>query len=199
MYNLPPSGGGGGGKSEIAEIAKGAVTLLLVIGFFVSPLGGLVLGIFNSFLVLAFLLPLVATVGFQIWTSLNTVKGECPNCGAPATVMKNKSNGNLVDGDLPAQSLCFNCGAVLQANDDNTSINNVTGRRSIDDMNSPMGGGASLFDLFSGGFNEPTSWVEETTTTTTTTASGDKKSPKSGIDKSSIIDVDVLDEDKPFQ
>ena len=55
MYNLPP--GGGGGKNDIADIAKGVATLLLTIGFFISPLGGLVLGLFNSFLVLLFVLP----------------------------------------------------------------------------------------------------------------------------------------------
>lgn len=189
MYNLPPGDGGGGGKNDIADIAKGALSLVLVIGFFVSPLGGLVLGIFNSFLVLLFVLPLLATVGFQVWSSLNTVTGECPNCGAPATVMKSQaSSTNVVDDVGPAQSICFNCGAILQANDDNSGINNVSGRTSLDDLDSPMGG-ASIFDLFS-------STTTATTTTTTTSTPSDKSV---GIDKGSFIDVDVLDEDKPFQ
>jgi len=190
MYNLPPSGGGsggGGGKNDLAEIAKSALSILAVVGFFISPLGGIVLGIFNSFLVLLFVLPLVATVGFQVWQSLNTVQGTCPNCGAPATVMKNKNIGNVV-ADTPApQSLCFNCGAILQANDDNTGINNVSGRKSIDDLDSP--GGPSIFDLFSGTAPTTESWVDSTTTTTTT--SSKSKSNDNGIDKSSVIDVDV--------
>mmetsp|Transcript_22893 Transcript_22893/g.54041 ORF Transcript_22893/g.54041 Transcript_22893/m.54041 type:complete len:294 (+) Transcript_22893:152-1033(+) len=188
MYNLPPGGGGGGAKNDIAEIAKGAVSLLLVIGFFVSPLGGFVLSIFNSFLLLLFVLPLLATVGFQAWSSLNTVKGECPNCGAPAQVMKNQDSGsNVVDDFGPAQSICFNCGAILQANEDNSGINNVSGRTSLDDLDSQMGG-ASLFDLFS-----------STTSTTTTTTSTSATTSPNKVDKGSVIDVDVLDEDKPFQ
>ena len=189
MYNLPQGGGGGGGKNELADIAKSAFSLLLVVGFFISPLGGLVLGLFNSFLVLLFVLPLVATVGFKTWETLNTIKGPCPNCGAPVTVIKNKVNGkgNGIDDAAPAQSICFNCGSVLQANEGNTEINNVSGRKSIDDLNAPTGGGASIFDFLSGGGGAPTE--PSTTTTTTTTAS--TTSSKVGIDKSAVIDVDV--------
>lgn len=206
MYNLPPGNdGGGGGKKDISDIAKSVGTLLLTVGFFVSPLGGFVLGIFNSFLVLAISLPILVTVGFQVWSKLYTVKGECPNCGAPATVMKNKggaSGTNVVDDEIPTESMCFNCGAVLQANEDNSGINNVSGRTSIDDLNSSTGGGGSFFDMF----------TSPTTTATTTTEIMDnfnnpssasttpnKKSNGMGIDKGSVIDVDVLDEDKPFQ
>eukprot|EP00532_Pseudo-nitzschia_australis_P003302 CAMPEP_0168198906 /NCGR_PEP_ID=MMETSP0139_2-20121125/22080_1 /TAXON_ID=44445 /ORGANISM="Pseudo-nitzschia australis, Strain 10249 10 AB" /LENGTH=287 /DNA_ID=CAMNT_0008123741 /DNA_START=174 /DNA_END=1037 /DNA_ORIENTATION=- len=203
MYNLPPGNGGGGDKKDIADIAKSVGTLLLTVGFFVSPLGGFVLGIFNSFLVLAISLPILATVGFQVWSKLYTVKGICPNCGAPATVMKNKGGAggtNVVDDAMPTESMCFNCGAALQANEDNTGINNVSGRTSIDDLNSSMGGGGSFFDMFT----SPT-----TTTTTeimdnfnnpgTASTAPSKKSDSMGIDKGSVIDVDVLDEDKPFQ
>jgi len=197
MYNLPPSGGGGGGgKNEIADIAKGALSILLTVGFFISPLGGIVLGIFNSFLVLLFVLPLVATVGFQAWQKFNTVQGSCPNCGVPATVMKSKDDTNVVESAPSPESLCFNCGAILQANEDNTGINNVSGRKTVDDLNAPMGGGSSIFDIFSD--SAPTEpWT--TTAKTTSTTSSNKKGNTGGIDKSAVIDVDILDEDKPFQ
>jgi len=204
MYNLPPGGGGsggGGGKNEITDIAKGAVTILLTIGFFISPLGGFVLGIFNSFLVLLFVLPVLATVGFQLWQKINTVQGECPNCGAPATVMKSKDDGSVVDNAPTAPSLCFNCGAFLQSNEDNTGINNVSGRKSIDDLNAPGGGQPSIFDIFSdGGGAQTDPWsTTATTTETPSSTSSKKKEAKKGIDKSSVIDVDILDEDQPFQ
>jgi len=200
MYNLPP-GGGGGGKNDIADIAKGAVSLLLTIAFFASPLGGIVLGIFNSFLVFLFVAPLLATVGFQLWQKINTIQGPCPNCGVEISVMKSKNdNDGLGNASAPPQ-LCINCGAILQANDDNTGINNVSGRTTIDDLNDQMGRQASLFDFFSGG--SPTDPFSTTTTTqseaTSTTSSKKSDDTKGGIDKSSVIDVDVLDEDKPFQ
>lgn len=192
MYNLPPGGGGGGGggKNEIADIAKGAFSILLTVAFFASPLGGLVLGIFNSFLVLAFVLPLVATVGFQVWQKVNTVQGPCPACGAPTTVMKSKNDSSVVDGTLSPQSMCFNCGAILQANEDNTGIDNVSGRKTIDDLNAPMGGGSSIFDMFSN-VAATDEWSTATPTTEKTSTSNVDKAPK--IEKDAIIDVDVLD------
>lgn len=200
MYNLPPSGGGsggggGGGKTDIADIAKGALSILLTVGFFVSPLGGIVLGIFNSFVVLLFLLPLAATFGFQVWQKFNTVQGPCPNCGEDVTVMKNKDDASVVDNAIPNQSLCFKCGAVLQANESNTGINNVSGRKTIDDLNGPMGGRSSIFDIFSEGVPTESS----ATTTTVKTTSANKKDNIGKIDMDAIIDVDILDEDKPFQ
>ena len=204
MYNLPPGGGGGGGggKNDIAEIAKGALSIALIIGFFVSPLGGLVLGLFNSFLVLLFLLPVVGGVGFQLWQKFNTVQAPCPNCGAQAVVMKNKGGDTLVDSAPAPQSICFSCGAILEPNADNTGINNVTGRKTIDDLNSPMGQQASLFDLFTTGApggGDSFSTTTPGTTVETSTPSSKKKSNTGGIDKNAVIDVDVLDEDKPFQ
>jgi predicted RNA-binding Zn-ribbon protein involved in translation (DUF1610 family) len=187
MYNLPPSGGGGGGKgNEIGEIVKGAISIFLVVAFLASPLGALVFGLFNSFLVLLFVLPLVATVGFQIWQSINTVSGACPNCGAPVTVMKTSKDGESTP------SLCFNCGAVLQSNYDNTAIENISGRRTIDDISSEMGGGSSIFDLFSSSTRTTTA---TTTTTTTNPLDGKDRKRREGT----IIDVDVLDEEQPFQ
>jgi len=191
MYNLPP--GGGGGKNEIADIAKGAFSILLTIAFFASPLGGIVLGVFNSFLVLLFVLPLVATVGFQVWQKINTVQAPCPVCGVTTTVMKSKNDSNVVDNSPTPQSLCFSCGAVLQANEDNTGINNVSGRKTIDDLNGPMGARSSIFDILT--TNE---WPTATSKTTENSFSN-KKEKSVEIDKNAAIDVDVLDEEKPFQ
>ena len=189
MYNLPP---GGGGKNEIADIAKGAFSILLTIAFFVSPLGGLVLGIFNSFLVLLFVLPLIGTVGFQVWQKLNTVQAPCPVCGVPTTVMKSKNDANVVENVSTPQSICFSCGATLQANEDNTGINNVSGRKTIEDLNGPVGPRSSLFDVLTS---------NEWTTSTSKTENPNSKNKKNsvGIDKDAVIDVDVLDEEKPFQ
>jgi len=198
MYNLPPGdGGGGGGGNEIVDIAKGALSILLVVGFFISPLGGIVLGIFNSFLVLLFVLPLVATVGFQAWQKFNTVQGACPNCGVQATVMKRKDDTSVVENVPSPQSLCFSCGAILEANESNTGINNVSGRKTIDDLNAPMGGMSSIFDVFSD--SAPAESWSSTTAKTTPSASSNTNDNTGGIDKSAVIDVDVLDEDKPFQ
>lgn len=197
MYNLPP--GGGGGKNDIADIAKGALSLVLIIGFFASPLGGLFLGLFNSFLVLLFLLPALGTVGFQLWQKFNTIQAPCPNCGAPATVLKNKGGDNLVDSAPAPQSFCFSCGAILEPNADNTGINNVTGRKTINDLDSPMGQQASIFDLFSNSAQVGDSWPSATQGTAQTPTPSDKKKNTGGIDKNAVIDVDVLDEDKPFQ
>jgi hypothetical protein len=186
MYNLPPSGGGGGGN-DVGEVVRGAVTIALIVAFFVSPLGGLILGLFNSFLVLLFVLPLIASVGFQIWQSLNTISGACPNCGAPVTVLKTNNDG------LSSPSLCFNCGAVLQANYDNTGIDNISGRTSLDDLSipSPMGGGNSIFDVFT---------TERATTTTTTKTVSNTGGKEKRRRETTIIDVDVEDLDEtPFQ
>lgn len=224
MYNLPPSGGGGG-KDDIANIAKGAFSIALIVGFFISPLGGLVLGLLNSFLVLIFVLPLVATVGFQVWQKVNTISGVCPNCDAPATVLKQKrSNSNDVDTAIPQQSICFNCGAVLQSNSENTEINNVSGRTNIDDLSSEGAGGTSLFDILSGMGGDrsggggsggiggdttasksrattvETSKSTATTVETTSTRASSSSGPARKISKPmDIIDADIEEEDKPFQ
>lgn len=191
MYNLPP--GGGGGKNEIADIAKGAFSILLTIAFFLSPLGRIVLGLFNSFLVLLIVLPLVGTVAFQVWQKLNTVQAPCPVCGVTTTVIKSNDDLNVIETNLTSQSICFSCGAVLQANEDNTGINNVSGRKTIDDLNKPMGPRSSIFDILT--TNE---WPSGTSTTTENSFSNINKESV-GIDKNAAIDVDVLDEEKPFQ
>lgn len=189
MYNLP-QGGGGGGKNELSDIVKGVVGLALVVGFFASPVGGFVLGIFNSFLLLALLLPALATVGFQAWQYFNTIEGNCPNCDAPIKVFKTSKEGDAVP------TICYNCGAILQANYENTGIDNVTGRKSvIDDDSSPFGNG-SAFDIFGAG---PTATSSTTSTETYTVIEDDKpKKSKPRIDSGGIIDAEIED-DKPFQ
>jgi hypothetical protein len=185
MYNLPGGGGGRGGGNGVGNIVTGAVTIVLVVAFFASPLGGLVLGLFNSFLVLLFVLPLFASVGFRIWQSLNTITGSCPNCGSPVTVLKTNQDG------MASPTLCFNCGAILQANIDNTGIDNVSGRISLDDSSSSPMGRNPFFDVI-------TTERITTTTTATTTANQDGKERKRR--ETTIIDVEVEDdEDKPFQ
>jgi len=213
MYNLPPGRGGGGGG--LGEILKGAAGLLLTVAFFASPVGGFVLGIFNSFLLLAILIPTIGTIGFQAWQYFNTISGECPSCGAPARVLKSK------DGES-TPTACFNCGSILQASYDNSRIDNVTGRNSMDQGG--FGGSPnSIFDIF-GGPGASSGFPSESTTTRTTTtfyevdefdtpssrssrpssgsssssSSGSKKKPPSKKDMGDIIDAEIED-DLPFQ
>ena len=210
MYNLPP-GGGGGGKNDVGALLSSVGFFALTVAFFLSPLGGFVLTIMNSFLLLALLLPVLGIVGFQAWQYFNTISGACPNCGAPVTVLKSQPNGE----DVP--SVCFSCGAIIQANYENTGIDNVTGRSTIDDQSSPFGGGgASIFDIFGGGGGvDPTTTTSSTTTTTKTTIVDTTvvvdddddydntrkmqggKSTRGGGKNDGIIDVDV--DDQPFQ
>jgi hypothetical protein len=178
MYNLPP---GKNNDNELADVAKGVLGFALLVGFFVSPLGGFVLSIFNSFLLLAILLPIGAIVTFQTWEYFKTISGPCPNCAAPLKVLKNDGEG------VPTVSICYNCGANVQANYENTGIDNVSGRNSV--MEDAVSGFSSLLDLFPGG--------RGTTTTTSTTTTVEKKKQKSRREQT-IIDVDV-EEDKPFQ
>ena len=116
MYNLPPSGGGNRNNNNdngVSEILTWAATILGVVAFFASPLGGLFFSIVNSIVVLSILTPVVIVVGFQAWTYFNTLEGPCPNCGAPVRVVK-ESN------DSP--SICLNCGAFVQATEDKNGI-----------------------------------------------------------------------------
>jgi hypothetical protein len=180
MYNLPP---GKNNDNELADVAKGVLGFTLLVAFFVSPLGGFVLSIFNSFLILAILLPVGAVVTFQAWQYFNTLSGPCPNCAAPLTVLKNDGEG------IPTVSTCYNCGANVQANYANTGIDNVSGRNSV--MEDAVSGFSSLLDLFPGGGGGAT-------TTTSTTTVVEKKKENKFRREQTIIDVDV-EEDKPFQ
>jgi DNA-directed RNA polymerase subunit M/transcription elongation factor TFIIS len=181
-FNWPP---GKNNDNELAGVVKGVLGFALLVGFFISPLGGFVLSIFNSFLILAILLPIGAVTAFQAWQYFNTLSGPCPNCDTPLTVLKNDGEG------VPTVSICYSCGATVQANYDNTKIDNVSGRNSVMDDDAVSGFG-SLLDLFAGGGGR-----EGTTTTSTTTVVEKKKENKFRREQT-IIDVDV-EEDKPFQ
>jgi hypothetical protein len=202
MYSLPPSGGGGN-KNELVSVLQSVAGLVLFVGFFLSPLGGFVLSIFNSFLLLALLIPVAGVVGFQVWQYLNTMKGPCPNCGAEVQVLK--SQPNVPD----APTICFSCGAIVQANYDNTGIDNVTGRKSVSDgdNDSPFN---SLFDLFGGAPTSLDGLSQRTTSSSSTTTIVDnviveertgkrKEPPKNPRRDRGVIDVDVVEDDKPFQ
>lgn len=135
---LPPSGGGGGGDNGdrsgdgLGAVATSVLTFAGITLFFLSPLGGLFFAVFNSLLALAILIPVGGFVAFQVWTYLNTVQGNCANCGAPVQVMK--------DG---TPSICLSCGSIVQAKDGEIYLANPNARRDIfvDDENvAPMGG-----------------------------------------------------------
>jgi hypothetical protein len=190
-YNLPP------GKDEedgLGDLLKGAGGLLLVGAFFASPLGGLVFGIFNSFLLLAILLPTLATVGFQAWRYFFTINGTCPSCEAPTVVLKTNKDGE------GTPSSCLNCGAVLQANYENTAIDNITGKNSFTDDNfgsQPK----SIFDIF-GGAPEGSSTSTSSTSSSSEIYEGESSRSQKKVGKRSdmnIIDAEIEDDDTPFQ
>ncbi|KAL7572004.1 hypothetical protein ACA910_001659 [Epithemia clementina (nom. ined.)] len=110
MYNLPPTPPPKGGP--LREILTGAVTLLAIVAFFASPLGGIFFAIVNSFFVLSLLTPFVLWLGFQVWQFFFTIEGPCPNCSAPLRIVK----------DQNSPSFCLNCGTVVQATDDGNGI-----------------------------------------------------------------------------
>jgi hypothetical protein len=137
----------------------------------------------------------VATLGFQAWQYFNTIGGECPSCEAPARVIKTNSDGE------GTPTICFNCGAVLQANYDNTAIDNITGKNSV--MDDDFGGSQqpSIYDLFGGA---PAGYTTSTSTTSTNTAiyeDGKPRSQKKVRNDLNIIDAEIEDDgdDKPFQ
>ena len=148
-YNLPPGGGGPKDDNVISQVLGGALTIGAIVLFFISPLGSIFFAITNSLFILALLTPVLLTIAFKVWQSLNTVTGSCPSCGAPNQVVL-KENGQV--------SFCLNCGAFLQASSDQKTIelaNNPARRGNNDfidmDSGSPMGGGGSIFDSFFGG------------------------------------------------
>jgi hypothetical protein len=164
---------------------KGVFAIVLVVAFFASPLGVLVLGLFNSFLVLLFVLPLIASVGFNIWQNLVTIKSTCPSCGAPVIVLKRNK-----DTDIANPTLCFNCGAVLQANYDNSGVENISGKTGIDDLSTAPLSTNSIFDMF----------TTERVTTTTATATKKDDTRRKLRRETTVIDVEAEDEDDlPFQ
>jgi hypothetical protein len=187
MYELPP--GGGGNKSELGDIAKGVAGLVLTVAFFASPLGGFVLGIFNSFFLLVLLLPVIATVVFQSYQYFYTIDGPCPNCGEPNKAIKTTKEGESTP------TICFNCGAILQANYDNTGIDNITGKNSVMDDDDQSATLASFLDMFGGG---STTTTRPAVTSTTTVVEEKSKTKDKSRREGTIIDVEIED-DKPFQ
>ena len=131
---LPPSGGGDNKDPSgdgLGAVATSVLTFAGITLFFLSPLGGLFFAFFNSILALSILIPVGGFVAFQVWTYLNTVKGNCANCAAPVQVLK--------DG---TPSICLNCGSILQARDGEIYLANPNPRQDIfvDDNVSTMGG-----------------------------------------------------------
>lgn len=109
---LPPSND----RNRFGSIISSIASVVLITAFFLSPLGGFVLSIFNSLLILSFLIPIMAGLGFQIWQFFNTISGPCPNCGTPLRVFKRDG------GALATTSICMNCGSFVQASRDNSGI-----------------------------------------------------------------------------
>jgi hypothetical protein len=117
-YQLP-EGGGPKNDKELDPLVTTVLSLVGVVAFFVSPLGGIFFAITNSLFVLALLIPVTAVVAFQGWQFFNTVTGPCPECGAPVQVVKGDTKGVNVE---PSPSICLNCGSVVQANAANNGI-----------------------------------------------------------------------------
>ncbi|CAB9522477.1 expressed unknown protein [Seminavis robusta] len=187
QYNLPPSGGGGGGKDDnvVTQVIQGGLTIGAIVLFFVSPLGGIFFAITNSLFLLALITPVILTIAFQVWQSLNTIEGTCPNCGAPKQrVVKD-----------PAQpGLCFNCGSIIQASPDLQSIElstvNSRGGGFVD-MDQPGAGSpaGSIFDIFgAGGPQAPTTPQQPTTDEVKTKENKFRR-------EQTIIDVEVNKDD----
>lgn len=195
-YQFPPPK-----QDKTKDLIQLAVSVVVGSLFFASPIGGFVLGIFNSFLLLVLGLPILAIAGFTAWQSVYTLSGECPNCGAPATVLKRK-RGSTNDvasqqqQEQPSSSICFNCASVLQANADNTGIENVTGRTTLQDLESSSsvgGGGSTFFDGLFGGTTTTSSSKDSEddgvfVTQSKTSNSSNKPKKQSNED---IIDVEV--------
>ena len=178
MYSLPPSGGNNNNNNNdngLQEIIYGVGSILALGLFFASPLGGIFFAITNSLLVLAFLLPFVGYVGFQIWQSINIVQAPCPNCGAPCSALKN--------GEQP--SLCLNCGAVVEASSDGQSIELQQQDVVVDEGYST----GSIFDSLFGNMDPMMDDEITTVSTTKTTTVQDKESQYRR--KNTVIDVDV--------
>ena len=177
MYNLPPSGGGGGPGNDLKSILPGIVTIVGLVIFFLSPFGSIFFAVSNFFFALALIAPIAGLVGFKTWEAFNTVSGPCPNCGAPARVLK---------GDEGTPSLCYNCGSLIRANADKDGI------ELCNNPNDIMGGN-SLFDQLFGGMGglSPQQVVDEIDADINGSRAGKSGRQSKARRESTIIDIDV--------
>ena len=177
-------------SNDLADLLKLGGGLLVGILVFVSPVGGFVLGFFNSLFLLAIFVPLLATIAFNIWQYVNTISGPCPNCGAPVTVIKTPQQQTTTTMRVPQPSICFSCGSIVQANYDNTAIDNVTGRSTVQDLEDNV----SVFDKRFG--RSPSNGNESSTTT-----AFDRSTQRKRVERETkVIDVQVdAEDDKPWQ
>lgn len=110
-------------NNNLQQLLPTIATFVGLTLFFFSPLGGIFFAITNSLFVLALLTPLIFFGGFQLWSKLNTIQGNCPSCGAPVVVMK---NGNDSADNLflfsGSSTPCLNCGAFVRATADQKGI-----------------------------------------------------------------------------
>mmetsp|Transcript_13776 Transcript_13776/g.19704 ORF Transcript_13776/g.19704 Transcript_13776/m.19704 type:complete len:260 (+) Transcript_13776:56-835(+) len=174
-YNLPPSNENGG---DLKSLIPGIATLAATILFFLSPLGGIFFAITNTFFTIALLAPILATLGFQIWQYFYTIEGPCPNCGAPARVLK-EDNGD--------PNLCLSCGSLIRATVDCDGIELCNDPNEIFNE----GGFASIFDSLFG--NESITIVEDEVFSTNSLNRETDRRSRGGksFREGKIIDVDV--------
>lgn len=183
MYNLPSGGGGGNNQNDIDQIVRGVATIVGLTVFFISPLGSIFFAVTNSLFLLALLLPVGAYVAFNAWQFFNTIKGPCPNCGAPCQVLKGEKNS------MGVPSLCLNCGVAIEASPDQTSIQFASGSSSVIDDN--FVSSDSIFDSIFTNSPEPPK-PSSPTRGGTGAASGGKG--KQFQRERTVIDVEIEDE-----
>jgi hypothetical protein len=172
-YNLPP---GKGDNDDLTKLISPVLTIGAVVLFFMSPLGGIFFAITNSLFAIALITPLILTVGFNAWQYFYTLEAPCPNCSAPARVLK----------DSEAQpNICLNCGANIRSNLDGDGIEICNNPNQSGLFNGDYGGG-SFFDIFNGGFDDVNGGGNANT--------GSSPSSKKA-NSSTIIDVVVDDDD----
>jgi hypothetical protein len=202
MYKLPP-------QKEDNELGPVVTTILSIVGviaFFVSPLGGIFFAITNSLFILALLLPITAVVAFQGWQYFNTVTAPCPNCGAPVQVIKSQEV-------TPDPTVCLNCGSFVVPNAANDGIDVAGTGPGV------VGDGAdakTLLDMLFGGasgngagdgYGNVAQQRGRSSDGDTRAGGSSSSGPKQGAGQKyrregTIIDVDVEkddENDKPFQ
>lgn len=202
MYNLPPGGGGNNNKNDIGSIGKSALTVLGIIAFFASPLGGIFFAITNSILLLLFSIPVVAFIAFQVYQKTQTIEAPCPGCGAPTRVVKDFS----VDGEGAMPNVCVSCGTFVKSSPDGKSVidmnansnsifnNDVILDPTEDGIYTQQQGGVSspfesiVSDLMNGATNTGVSSEEQL-----------KEKENQFRREQTIIDVEVTDEDKKIK